>query len=86
MLPAVPVQGVNPSPVYLALAQIRPVARISCRFSLETVTLVELGYAEDGKAYVRAHGVYAEITPEEVEAFKTEAVSGQTQYEPVVID
>lgn len=66
--------------------EIRAVARISCQLSSATVTLVELGYAEDGKAYVRAHGVYAEITPEDVEAFKTEAVSKQTQYEPVVID
>ena len=66
--------------------EIRPAARISCRLSSVTVTLVELGYAEDGRAYVRAHGVYAEITPEDVETFKSEAVSKQTTYEPIVVD
>ena len=66
--------------------EIRPAARISCRLSSVTVTLVELGYAEDGRAYVRAHGVYAEITLEDVETFKSEAVSKQTTYEPIVVD
>ncbi len=66
--------------------EIRVAARISCLMYATDVTMVELGYAADGKAYVRAHGVYAEITPDDVEEFKLKAVSGQTIYEPIVID
>ncbi len=33
VLPEVPVQGVNPSPVYLPIAQMRPVARRLCEKS-----------------------------------------------------
>jgi hypothetical protein len=66
--------------------ELRIAARVTYPVAARDVILFELGYAPDGRAYVRSHGLYAEITPEAVEAFKTEAVSKQTEYEPVVID
>ncbi|MBQ4111572.1 MAG: hypothetical protein IJD38_02120, partial [Clostridia bacterium] len=71
---------------------IRVAARIVCPIFIKYdwitphITLVELGYAADGRAYIVSNGLFAEITPEDVETFKTEAVSKQTQYEPVVVD
>ena len=66
--------------------ELRVAARITYPVAARDVILFELGYAPDGMAYIRSYGLYAEITPEAVETFKTEAVSKQTQYEPVVID
>lgn len=71
---------------------IRVAARIVCPIFIKHdeitphIKLVELGYAADGRAYIVSNGLYAEITPEDVETFKTEAVSKQTQYEPIVVD
>lgn len=72
--------------------EIRVAARIVCPIFIKYdwitphITLVELGYAADGRAYVVSNGLYAEITPEDVETFKTEAVSKQTQYAHIVVD
>ena len=38
-------------------------------------SILEVGYAEDGKAYVVIDGYYAEITPEALERFKGECVN-----------
>lgn len=59
--------------------EIKVEARLSRRVFMKyyvsfTQSLLEVGYAEDGKAYAVIDGYYAEITPEALETFKRDCI------------
>ena len=53
--------------------------RFNVKYSLDgDMPILEVGYAPDGRAYAVIQGYYAEITPEDVEAFKIRSVDRES--------